>query len=362
MAEVYKLTDLQRPTISWEQVAAYTPEKLRARADRTFDAHQAFELVSAAEGAQMYAIDLGGGKIRGELLTLSGGNFSLVSGFSRSLESRNGDGYLAALEQMADIAHERRVPVGISVAGLLTGTALQWSENLKTLVGEFGQKYRGDFRYLFGESVSVANDAVAGIMRGSVAAVHQYPETENTILAINGGGIGGAVKDKNQIFALEPGHVLVEHTLNPYDISTACGAEGETGVCVERVGSSVSIEQIWREYTGKSLTGVEISTRLGQRDTFALELYENSATILAHVIVGIAKAQGDLLAPGQKTAIICHGGSFEVEGYGERVMQIVEYMVGSRPPVIFTRDITQHTTGNACLEGAGISALISSVS
>ena len=237
------------------------------------------------------AVDIGGDK----LIALS---YDVRDGLLLQLAElvvRRGDGgsaYLDGLEEVADLARRKMLPVGISFAGPTDGTKLLAGPNLPVFIAELHDRYGGDFARLF-PAVAVANDAEAGIMAGALEAAKRYPETRNVIYVINGSGLGGAVLTENMIFAAEPGHIPVEARLNPFGQQKPCGMLGATYVCVEIVAASkAGIEDIWLQQQGQRLSGREIAARYLAGDHMALDLYDNSALVTAHAIKGIAKAFG----------------------------------------------------------------------
>lgn len=341
------------PDLIPEQVACFTLDSLRARPVRNFNP---LAMLSAMQiggnRTSGIAIDIGGDKLVWATFEVAGDLLRL--GDTHVSQGDGGAGYLEVLEELAETARRNALTVGISLAGPIDGTVVLASPNLPVFTAELHAQYSGDFANVF-DAVQVANDAEAGIMAAGLEAVRRYPHISNVIYLINGSGLGGAVLHNNLIFATEPGHVEVSARLNPFDQRKACGMLGSSHVCVEVVAASkAGIEDIWSRLYGKRLSGRYIAARYLNGDSVALELYDNSALVMAHVIKGFARAFSfpeDL----NKTIIVGHGGIFEVPGYGDRLQSILATSLPYPPKILFTRDFS----ANTCLDGAAIAAVIS---
>jgi len=347
------LADREVPDIVPEQIERFTAEAVRAKAVRSFDPHAVVRQLSIGGEKTVIAVDIGGDK-------LVAWSYSVHDGLLLPLAQvalRRGDGgsgYLDGLEEVADLARRKMLSVGISVAGLTDSTQIVTGANLPNFTAAFDERYGGNFADLF-PAVAVANDAEAGIMAGALEAAKRYPEMRNVIYVINGSGLGGALLTGKTIFAIEPGHIPIEASLNPFGQRRPCGILGATYVCVEAVAASkAGVEDIWFQRRGKRLSGKEIAARYLAGDRMALDLYDNSALVTAHVIKGIPKAFS-LPANFDRTIVVAHGGIFQVPGYGERVRSILEKDLGFAPGMLFTKDFSSNT----CLDGAAIAAAIS---
>jgi predicted NBD/HSP70 family sugar kinase len=347
-----RLADRHVPYLIPEQVEGFTFDALRAKRVRSFDSEAALRKLQTDDQKTVVAIDIGGDKIVASSYDVHGGRLLQMN----DVLVRRGDGgsgYLGVLEEVADLARRELLSVGISFAGVTDGTKLVAGPNLPALIAELHDLYGGDCANLF-PAVAVANDAEAGIMAGALEATKRYPDTRNIIYVINGSGLGGAVLKDNMIFAAEPGHIQAEARLNPFDQGKACGVLGATYVCVEAVAASkAGIEDIWFQQKGERLSGKEIAARYLAGDNIALDLYDNSALITAHVIKGIANAFG-LLKSFDGTTVVGHGGIFQVPGYSERVRSILEKDLSFVPRMLFTKEFSTNT----CLDGAAIAAVI----
>ena len=343
----------QQPTTSLlpEQVLEFNTEALHAKAVRRFNARKVRTRLRAAEGNAVIVIDIGGDKLAASYFTVQNGNVQRVRDIVNRQGIGGGRGYLGALLEVHELAFREKVPVGISFAGPTDGTRLLAAPNLPFFIQEFGQDYGGDFANLFPEVV-VTNDAEAGIMAGALEAITRYPDTQDVIYLINGSGLGGSVLTGETIFAAEPGHIKVVSQLNVFDQHKLCGLGGAAHVCIEAVAASkAGIEDIWSQQTGEQLSGHEIAARYLDGEQLALQLYDNSAWITAHAIMGMAMAF-QLLNDPDRLAVVCHGGIFHVPGYGDRMCMILGQELGHMPPVLFTKDFSSNT----CLDGGAIAA------
>lgn len=341
------------PDLMPEQIERFTTGALRAKSARIFDPQATLHELLVGGEKIVLAVDIGGDK-------LVAWSYDVRDGLLLQLEevlvrrSDGGSGYLDGLEKVADLARRDMLSVGISFAGPINGTKLLAGPNLATLIAELHDRHNGDFANLF-QAVALANDAEAGIISGGLEAAKLYPEMRNVIYVINGSGLGGAVLTNNIIFSAEPGHIEVEPQLNPFGQHKSCGMLGATYVCVEAVAAGkAGVEDIWRQCQGSRLGGREIAARYLAGDHVALDLYDNSSLMTAHVIKGMAKAFG-FPENLDGTVVVCHGGVFRVPGYRERVRSILAKNLSCMPRMLFTQDFT----ANACLDGAAIVAAIS---
>lgn len=336
-----------------EQVERFTADALRAKPARTFDPQGTLHQLRIGGEKTVLAVDIGGDKLIAWSYSVRDGSLlQLAQVLVR--RSDGGSGYLDGLEEVADLSRRETLSVGISFAGPTNGTKLVAAPNLPTLIAELHDRHGGDFADLF-PAVAVANDAEAGIIAGSLEAAKRYPEMRNVIYVINGSGLGGAVLTDNKIFSAEPGHIEVEPRLNPFHQRKPCGMLGATYVCVEAVAAGkAGVEDIWLQHQGSRLSGREIAARYLAGDGMALDLYDNSALLTAHVIKGIAKAFS-FPENFDGTIVVCHGGVFHVPGYRERVCSILAKDLSRVPRMLFTQDFSNNT----CLDGAAIAAVIS---
>lgn len=341
---------MSRPVFVPDQLRGFTIEGVRGKQARSFDPRSSLVGLQASDGENVIAVDIGGDKLSASYFAVHDGRLSRTSDLL-TCQGDGGAGYLKALAQLAELARREAVAVGISFAGPVTGTRLLAGPNLPDFIADFHDAYGGDFAHLF-PVVQVANDAVAGLMAGALEAVSRHPDIQDVIYLINGSGIGGAVLAGQDIYAAEPGHVPVVHQLNPFRQGKSCGLDGESRPCVEVVAASKSgIEDIWRQRTGRGLSGREISARYQAGDELARALYDNSALITAHVVAGLAAAF-EMATGLERLAVVGHGGIFYVPGYADRLIGILDHAFG-RPKFLLTRDFSTNT----CLEGAAVVAI-----
>lgn len=347
------LTSLPVPDIRDDQLEYFTPDLLRSKSIGRFDAAVAHQTLRTRDNQAVVAVDIGGDKLESATFRLKEG--VLIPDFHNKIimPSLGGRGYLAQLEMIAKEVNAKNYPIGISYAGVVDGTKIINGPNIPILVEEMNQKYGGDFKKLFPSLTSLRNDAVAGVIAGSVAVNKTFPQTEQVIYIINGSGFGGAVYKNYFITSLEPGHVQIQDELNRNKQDRPCGFMGNPYVCIEAIAASrAGVEDLWLKIKGDRLDGREISQRYVTGDDLARSLYDNSAELTAHVIKGIAR-NFEMLKTPQDAAIVCHGGIFNVPGYGERIIQILTKNLGFTPILMLTSQFSD----NACIDGAAVAAL-----
>jgi predicted NBD/HSP70 family sugar kinase len=335
------------PTLLPAQLQRFTAPALRVEPRGTFHTAVAVAALGGSADAEVIAVEIGGDKIIAARFQPRDGTLKQTTKTLLRV-SNGGMGYLQVLEELAGQARAEGLPVGISVAGLTDGTKLVAAANMPCLSEDLRARYGGDFAALF-PTVAVANDAEATIMAGALAAARRDPSTSDVICLINGSGLGGAVLHDSTIFAAEPGHIEVDSGLNPFDQRRSCGVLGGVHVCLESVAASkAGIESLWRQRTGEHRTGQEIAATYLGGDGLALDLYDNSALVTAHIIKGLA----DVFGIGQDSAVVFHGGIFHVPGYAERVESILA-AAGSCPKHVL---LTKEFEAPAGLAGAAIAA------
>ena len=341
-----------------EQIGLITEASLHLSPVGSFDPTLSF--LKDKVGQKVIAIDMGGDKIAAAEQTVGKDGRLHMETVLRSGRREKGEGYLAVIENLGYQAHGADIPVGISYAGPISGKRIVDGPNVKTLLDELDESYGGNFEHaspeqdiLLGEQLkALANDAVAGLYAGAAEAVDKYPDVKNVIYVIVGSGLGGAVLKEGQVYAAEPGHIEVVPSLNPYGRTGECKVFDQTFTCMEMVaGSKTGIEKIWEEQTGTELDGVQIGEQAAQGDELAQSLYQSSAKLVAAVTEGIAKVMDLSLTDGE-TAVVFHGGPFNVGFLRDGATELLEQM-GSRAPVLFTGDFSE----NACRDGAALAAL-----
>lgn len=368
------------PLVNREQLACYTPEGVQLRIVRDIDPAQVAEALRHSKGRRAIGFDIGGKKIAASLVEVVEDGRLKVVGHEDSFRSENGAGYLGFIERIVK-THDggKGLAVGFSFAGPSDNTKPRVYPNVGNLRPELEEKFRGDLANTVPNASSVdgGGDAETGIVAGVMEAYRKNPKIKKVIYIINGGGIGGAVwkeiessdDSMGNIIAVEPGHTSVVRALNPYNQTTTCGMPRAPNLpCVERVGSSgQGVEQIYFQQTGEKLDGEKIAQRYEEGDELAVNLYDNAALITAIAILGLDQASEarPLKRPlDPKTIVVAaHGGIFNVKGFTRRMVQILEVYLQElglnyKPRIIYTKDFTKQTSGNACLDGAEILALI----
>lgn len=339
------------PGLLPEQVARFNEKSLRARSTRQFDPRLAQGALVESAPRKILAIDVGGDKLIAALYRIRDGALDQECADVVRRGEDGGRGYVDFLVKLADNARRNLYPVGISFAGLVEGTRLVEAPNLPAEFCDLLDCHDRDLAKLF-PSVEVVNDAEAGIMAASVEAIKCHPKTQHVIYVINGSGLGGAVLTNSSIFACEPGHIEADRRLNPFQTRQPCGVLGETYVCLERIAASrAGIEDIWLQRRREPNSGRDIAQSYMSGDRLALDLYDNSARVTAHVVWGLTRAFG---LPLDQTAVVAHGGTFHVPGYDERLCSILDRSGFSPLHALFPRDFS----ANPCLDGAAIAAVL----
>lgn len=356
METITPLTQHEIPTLNESQLALFSPESIHASPVTTFDPLASSKRLEELEGARVIAADFGADKGVTQLFIIRDGQLVPDDTYTDYVQGDHGNGYLASLEKTAAYAQQNNLPVGISWGTPLDGTKPLFHPKADHFLAELQKTYNGDIANVIPTLKACLNDGPAGLVSGAIAA-NQLAPTTSIIFPINGGGIGMAALVNNTLYATEAGHVQAVGELNRYDQTEACNVFGATYLCLERLGANkAGIEAQWQTQTGEYMRARDIEDRYKEGNEFAGELYDNSALILAHAIQGVARALSvDLSA--ETTAVVGHGGAFKFPHYGERVQQILDQHNGSPSRLIMTKDHVS-STGNACLDGAALAALL----
>jgi len=346
--------ELEIQKIDIEQMRLFTPESVLQQGMGTFDTDKALEALKRNEGKKILTIDMGGDKVTKIIWQVVDGKLVALDDQTETVKKEDkGANYMPFFEKVAEEAKRDNLGVAISFAGPLKGTSPIGIPNAVDFKAALETKYNGDFANLFPSLKVVNNDAQAGIKTAAIEARRSGKMKEGGSLefVINGGGFGLAMIIGDKIIATEVGHVRLVESLNKHRQETPCGLLGRNYVCIERVASSgAGVESLWKKITGQHSSGKEISQKYQQGNQIARGLYENSAFLLAHGIIGIANIN-DLMQNSNETVIAYHGGGFRVPGLMDRVTQIVAQEKGTQP-TLFTDDISP----NACAEGVAIAA------
>lgn len=348
------LTLAEIPNLSEEQMSLFTEESVTQQEMEDFNPDKALALLKGNEGKEVLTVDLGGDKISRIFWKIQNGRLvGEVENVKTIKKIDKGGNYMEFFETAAKEAKERGINVAISFAGPLSGTSPRGIPNATDFKADLDKKYGGDFANLFPSLKAVNNDAQAGIKTAAIAARRSGKMKENGTLefVIDGGGFGLAFIKNNKIIATEVGHARLAESLNWNKQTTPCGLFGRDYVCIERVAASgAGVESIYKMLTGECLSGKEISQKYQMNDELARKLYENSALLLAHGIIGVANLN-NLMQAANDTVIAYHGGGFRVAGLMDRVTQIVVKQKGIQP-TLFTDDVSI----NACAEGVAIAS------
>lgn len=330
-----------------EQIALYLSDHLLTQDVCQFDPEGA--VATLQESRDVLAIDIGGDKLRSATYSIRNGELTKTS--EDILRSRKGAGYLAFLERLAEYAIARDLRVGISSATKLDGSVITRTVNLPVFFEDFRHTYDADYENLFPGRSFVANDTVMGICGASTHLALQGTPPRDVAFFICASGLGASViKDRTAIH-VEAGHVPLLDPLNPLGQTTPCGVDGREYVCLERVTAArAGIEALWLQRTGVARDGVTLGRMYEAGDDLATLLYETSAFALAHAVAGVMERYA--FAGSNQSAVVFHGGNFEIGTYREAVRRYLGRMPRAQPRVVFSRDLSDNT----CLDGAAILA------
>lgn len=294
------------------------------------------------------AIELGGDKLTSCQFVLHKGKLEPIHEVE-ILYANNGQGYYARMQELAVTALKRQIPVGISFAGPLKGEEILATPNMQAFMTDFTKsEHQGNIRSLFPSFAKIINDAVATALTATVSVTRTNPQIEALLLIVMGSGLGGAVWKRNNlngpgIIAAEPGHIPVIPDLNPFHQTKTCPLLENKYVCIENVaGGKAGIEDIYKQITNKYHSGFEISRLYQAGDPNATKLYDSSATLTAHVILGMLRS---IELPFSKTTVALHGGLTLVPSYTHRVRQLLESesYTNTKLNLIETKKIAKHS-------------------
>lgn len=318
------LTQLPVPEMSSVQLQQFNPESLLARPSGKIDLLQAVKKLQNSPDQEFLIIDIGGTAIKELVVPIKAGGVIQIDKSQQLIVKKigAGDNYFEALLKIADRYPNLQVAVGS--AGVVENNTLITCPNASALVEPLRQA--GNFSGIFNRPVPLMNDAEAVVLAGAVGVAMRDKRARPTIGYIKSGGIGGAGIDAlGNRTSLEPGHVVVaDPTLNPKGVTTLChlfpGPRWDH-VCLEKIAASgAGIEPQWEKLTGQKLTGEEIAEKMYGGDFLALQLYNTSALISAHIIEGIRTS---LNFPVEDTVVVLSGGAFETHGMAGRIRQIL---------------------------------------
>jgi len=350
------LSNLPIPDMFLPQIEAFTFGSLLARTTGKLDPLHAAHVLQQNSGSdEVLVFDIGGTAIKSAVVKAINGKIYI--GAQCVTESREkGGGYLDALIQAR--REYPNLPTAVSTSGVVEAGKLEACPNLNNFVEQL--KKAGSFSTVLGEDTLIMNDAQAGLIAGTVGVTQRdlqagTPTRPNTIYIINGGGIGGAMMDKDGILrAAEPGHVELLSELNPNGVEKACGLKGNQYTCIERVGASgAGIEEQWEKRFEQRLDGKSIAEMMYSGNEYALNLYKVASTATAHIVAGMIRAMGILPS---EVSVVLHGGFFNTEGVIERMKRILNRYYEQNIDLTPTKNLGYP---NACMAGAAIAALTS---
>lgn len=302
----------------------------------------------AVKAQTVIGIDIGGSKLSFVELLIKNG-VAYLDGFS-ILPSQEGEEYLEQLESVKERVGS--TPVGISSTGQLKGTIMRRGNNVPIFKNELDQKYKGDLAKLFPNSV-VLNDGTAvtiGALYNLAFSGKLHPdEISGAISFIGGTGTGASAWAENQIWTSEPGDVAIHPQLQQH-----LNLPQTDSLQVRSIASGKAMATRWLQKKGEKLGGAEIATLAQSGDEFALDVVDDSAYVSAHVIYGLGR-RFRLFEKQEDTLVFCHGGVFNIPGYGARINQhLIEYL-GPSSPVFVAESYKENLVLG--LKGAALAAL-----
>lgn len=365
-----------------EQVKRYNAESLHLTPAGIFTPSHVQEILRNSIGEEVMAIDIGGDKARFSIGKVQN-NGKVKLGEPTIVESQQqGANYLPLLEEAGKIAEKLDIPVGVSTAGIVEQNGqpadyrMRGTLNLNGLTPQIDAKYGDDLTNIWPTLSSLDNDAPPPLKATFIQALETHPGIENAIEIIVGGGLGGTVLQKReedgkgQMFAAEPGHVAAVSellTVDNHKVTEKCQVGGKTYdfVCIENVTGSNAMKKISQAVLGEELNGKamvqKLQTGTEQEKNTILDILDNSANAVAHVVMGFDNAFGGmLLSDPSKTLLVWHGGIFEIPGYRERVEEILRSRLqkANQPEVQLISMKTSDVDPNAAMIGAAMSALV----
>lgn len=350
-----KLTDLPIPVLLEPQINKFTLDSIHAEQLISFNVNSAAEELKQHVGKRIIGADFGGDKGVAKLFDVVSDGMAIDPEFSQYVQGNGGEGYLECLEEIAEFATANGLPVGISWGSPLEGTRPLAHPKIHEFSHALNRKYNGNLSDLFPTLGACINDGPAGLVSAAIHA-NTVGTVETVLLPINGGGLGMAVLKDKYVYSTEAGHVEAIPELNTYNQANQCGVFGQQFTCIETLGANkAGIEAQWA-LRRPHLRAIEIEQEYLKGDEYALELYDHSAWVVAHMVVGTASALDiDLTIP--TVAVMGHGGGFKFPDYGNRVRQIIENYLKLPVRLHLTHEFSE-AGSNACIEGAAIAALV----
>lgn len=333
-----------------QQLSRFTRQSLRSKEIVSLDPRVVLERLKQKEGERIWAVDIGGTSCTASLFTVANDELKRV-GEQYQMQSTHGKGYLPFLRKIGEMAEKDSIPVAVSSAGEIENNRYVISFNIATFLKDLHSEAGGDFHYVFPTFRLLLNDAVCGCIAATATVFRNNPEIHDVLYAINGSGIGGSVYQNGKINSCEPGDIAVVPELNKLHQQSKRTLGNQQWTTLEQIGASkAGIEDMYFQLKGLHVSGREISRLWQQGDTLAKQLYEDSALVTAHAILGIAHVFG-LLTDKQQTMLVLHGGVFHVQGYRELVESILNEYVGFQVQSVV---MNQENPG---MKGAAIAAI-----
>ncbi len=291
------------------------------------------ELSSHSRKKARIGIDLGGTKIEGILLDVSGKEIA-----RKRIETEQGKGYEAILERIKGLCGEleRQVPgqavtLGIGTPGSLS-VRTELLKNSNTLCLN-GKPFKKDLEKILGRKVEIQNDAncfaLAEALQGAGIG------SKLVFGVIVGTGCGGGIVYEGKVLvgkqriAGEWGHTVID----PLGPPCYCGKRG----CVETLISGGGLEARYAETYGKKLSLREIMERYRSKE-------KNEIRFMEQFFTHFGRALGNLINILDPDKIVLGGGVSNMdELYTEGVAAVQKEVFNDE----CTTPIVRHALGDS---------------
>ncbi|MCC6754283.1 MAG: ROK family protein [Saprospiraceae bacterium] len=275
----------------------------------------------------LWGIDLGGTKIEGVVVDVSGPLRILDR---RRVPTEAASGYEHILDQIERLVNSLQQQTSLHPGRLGIGTPgiidkdTQCIKNSNTL-GLVGRKMKADLEHRFGMEVRMANDAncfaIAECLHGVVP--ERLPQPEVVFGVIMGTGVGSGVVANGKVLhgkhgiAGEWGHNVLDPTGDP----CYCGKRG----CVETFLSGPACEKFYASASGRSLPMPEIYARYQEGEPAARETIDRLLHYFGKAIAVVI----NIIDP---DAVVLGGGLGHLDVLHERALEVAK-------PHVFNYDL-----------------------
>lgn len=235
------------------------------------------------------ALDIGGTKIAGAIVMRKAGETPRVV-FREEVATKAQQGGTAVLGRVVKLAQQLAAKsegnlagIGVATAGRVNAERGCIAYANEIMPGWTGQPVRAALEDACSLPAAVLNDVQAHALGEARWGAGRGAETCLVVAA--GTGIGGGIITQGKILRGTHGFAgEIGCSPNPLG-SAALGVEGGI-VDLEAVAAGSGIERCYRNYTGKTLTGAEISAAANSGDTDACRIIEQAGYALGVCLAG----------------------------------------------------------------------------